>query len=240
MLARVSRDPRRALLLLPLAAALAAAAGIFAADAAGEMPANRDAPTISGALVVGATLTGHNGSWLYGDGSSCRSECEYLFAWQRCVPGGVCASIPGATARTYVVSPADARHSLRVVVTARKYDCNALNQDCRHVLRSAPSSLTAIVPTPPPPPVRLTFDRFSAGPAPRGAVLVSLRVTDGLGRAQRGTVVTGRSGAATFRLVRRGRARSGWISVRIRAEQPGRPNVLATSLLVRLRLGAAR
>jgi hypothetical protein len=257
MLRRVSRDQRRTVLLLPIAAALVAAAGILAGDAAGEMPTNRDAPTVTGALLVGATLTGHNGSWLYSDGSSCRTECEYFFAWQRCVPGGGCTAIPGADSRAYVVSAADVGRSLRVVVTARKYDCNAQNQDCRHVLVSAVSSLTEVVPAPPPPPLRLAIDQLSAAAAPGGRVAVALRVTDGTGHGVRGArvslspvvrgtlaaprpVLTGRNGAAGFLLERRARARAGWFSVRIRAEQPARLDVIPATLLVRVRLAAAR
>ena len=190
------RTPSVRLLVL----ALLAAAAVFATAAAAEMPSNRDAPTISeaGAPVVGEVLLGNNGTWLYADGSSCRAECAYAFAWQRCAPGGECAAIPGGTDRAYNVGAADVGRSLRVVVTATKYDCNAHGQDCRNVSRTAVSQQTPPVAAPTAPPLRLTIASVGVERAARGRHAVSVRVTDGRGRAVAGARVTiGRTSAVT-------------------------------------------
>ena len=131
--------------LLALGLALAGAARA-------EMPNNNGVPEVTGRAAVGWGVVGHNGSWLYLDGSACGAECSYAFAWERCRV--VCRPIPGATARVYKVRVVDVGSRLRVVVSATKYDCGAWNysagtQECRLVTRSAPSNLTAVVPAPP-------------------------------------------------------------------------------------------
>ncbi len=132
--------------LLGIGAALFLAAAGFATVAAAEMPYNSQQPSISGTADVGQTLTGGNGSWLYTDGSACQSECTYSFQWQRSADGYFFVDISGAAAQTYTVTEADRGSSLRVAVTATKYDCNALNQDCRWVTRTAYSPKTSVVP----------------------------------------------------------------------------------------------
>ena len=179
-----------------VASILLAAAAVFASAAAAEMPSNRESPTITEAdgPIVGEVLLGNNGTWLYADGSSCRGECEYAFAWFRCAPGRDCAAIPGGTQRAYRVGPADVGSGLRVAVTATKYDCNAHGQDCRHVSRTAVSSPTSAV-APPAQTQRLTIARVAVERARRG-VVVAVRVTDGAGRPVRGARVTVGRGAA--------------------------------------------
>jgi hypothetical protein len=132
--------------LLGIGAALFLGAAGFATVAAAEMPNNSQAPSISGTADVGQTLTGANGSWLYSDGSACQSECTYSFQWQRSADGYFFVDIAGAAAQTYTVTAADRGYSLRVAVTATKYDCNALNEDCRWVTRTAYSAKTSVVP----------------------------------------------------------------------------------------------
>jgi hypothetical protein len=218
-----------------LVLALIAATAVFASAASAEMPQNRDAPTITGdaSPVVGQTLLGNNGTWLYADGSSCRSECQYTFAWFRCGAGGDCAPIPGGRERAYRVAPADAGRGLRVAVTATKHDCNAHGQDCRLVSRTAVSSQTPPVAAPVPPPLKLTIARVAVDRAPRGRLVVSVRVTDGEGRAvggarvtvRGGSAVTGSTGAARVTV----RARS--VALTIRAERAGaEPAVLEVRL----------
>jgi hypothetical protein len=69
-------------------------------------------PAITGDAKVGRTLAVSTGTWS-------PSPRAYGYAWQRCnVNGRLCASIPGATAPSYVVTAADAGHALTAVVTA--------------------------------------------------------------------------------------------------------------------------
>jgi hypothetical protein len=220
-----------------IALALLAATAVFASAALAEMPSNREAPTITEAdgPIVGEVLLGNNGTWLYADGSSCRGECEYAFAWFRCAPGRDCAAIPGGTQRAYRVGPADVGSGLRVAVTAKKYDCNAHGQDCRHVSRTAVSPQTASVAAPTQQP-RLTIARVVVERARRG-VVVAVRVTDGDGRAVRGarvtvgrgTALTGSSGSARVAV------RTASAALSIRAEKPG-----TEAAVLDLRVPAAR
>jgi hypothetical protein len=131
-----------------LIATVAAALAVTGAAHA-EMPNNHGAPEVTGRAAVGWGVVGHNGSWLYVDGSACGSECLYAFAWERC-KAGACRPIAGATARVYKVRVVDVGSRLRVVVSATKYDCgewnySAMTQECRWVVRSAVSAQTAIV-----------------------------------------------------------------------------------------------
>jgi hypothetical protein len=138
-------------LIATVATALAVAGAAHA-----EMPNNHGAPEVTGRAAVGWGVVGHNGSWLYVDGSACGGECLYDFAWERC-KAGACRPIAGATARVYKVRVVDVGARLRVVVSATKYDCGEWNyaagtQECRWVTRSAVSAQTAIVARPAPKP----------------------------------------------------------------------------------------
>lgn len=86
--------------------------GTIAGRASG--PQNTSIPTISGTLREGETLTANPGVW------SGTEPIAYAYQWQRCDSnGGNCASVAGATNRTYVVTAADVSRSVRVIVTAR-------------------------------------------------------------------------------------------------------------------------
>ena len=77
-------------------------------------PRNTAIPSISGTLREGETLTASPGVW------AGTEPISFAYQWQRCDSnGGNCASVPGATSRTYAVSAADVNRSVRVVVTAR-------------------------------------------------------------------------------------------------------------------------
>jgi hypothetical protein len=75
-------------------------------------PANTAAPTITGSLQVGSTLTASEGAWD-------NAPTGFTFAWRRCdANGDSCARIDGATGNTYTLSQAAAGASVRVSVTA--------------------------------------------------------------------------------------------------------------------------
>jgi hypothetical protein len=169
---------------------------LTAGVAAAEMPANSQAPSITGPNPpqVGSVLTGHNGSWLYSDGRSCGSECEYTFQWSRCPAGGECTVVqPDSAVRTYTVAAADAGSSIALAVTAKKWDCNALNEDCRWVTRTANAAPTATVAgTAPAAPA--TPSAVAVGPAELAGAVASAPYSQTL-------TATGGTGPYTFSVV---------------------------------------
>ena len=74
-------------------------------------PSDIVAPGISGAAIVGSTLTADPGSW--SDPSAI-----FSFAWGRCDASGVCVPIAGATSATYTLTSSDLGASIIVSVTA--------------------------------------------------------------------------------------------------------------------------
>ncbi len=79
--------------------------------AARGVPKNAARPSISGAPLVGNTLTANNGTWT---GAS-----TFSYQWQSCdVNGNNCADIAGATGKTYGVRTTDTGHELLVRVKA--------------------------------------------------------------------------------------------------------------------------
>jgi len=89
-------------------------------------------PVISGTPDVGDTLTTTTGTWS-------NDPIIYAYQWEDCNSSGSdCTTITGATSSTYVVTSADAGHTIRVVVTAE-------NGGGSETATAVP---TAIVPTP--------------------------------------------------------------------------------------------
>jgi hypothetical protein len=93
-------------------------------------PSSTSAPTISGTVQEGQTLTANKGAW------SGTEPITYAYAWQRCdSSGGHCSNIKGATEATYTLKKPDVDRTLRVAVTAKNAD----------VTNSATSVPTAVV-----------------------------------------------------------------------------------------------
>lgn len=143
-------------------------------EAPAKPPSSSKAPSISGTPRVGQTLTADPGNWIG------QNPIRYAFQWQRCdEKGGSCASIIGATQKTYGLKNVDAGNTLRVSVTAT--DANGSSPST-----SAPTAVIAAATTTPPPPpptangcpagsgaieiadlkppARLIVDRFEADP----------------------------------------------------------------------------
>jgi hypothetical protein len=79
-------------------------------------PQNQAQPTINGQSQEGKTLTASNGTWS-------NSPASFTYQWQQCdSSGNNCASITGATQKTYPVAASDADKTLRVQVTATNPD----------------------------------------------------------------------------------------------------------------------
>ena len=80
--------------------------------AAGGVPTNTAAPTISGTATQGQQLTAAPGSWA-------GAPTGFAYQWQRCSVGPVgCADISGETNATYTLMPVDVNSVVRVSVIA--------------------------------------------------------------------------------------------------------------------------
>lgn len=74
-------------------------------------PVNKTPPTITGTAVVGGKLTATRGTWT-------GPPKSYTYIWSRCDSDGACATISGATGKSYTVTTSDVGHTLVVTVTA--------------------------------------------------------------------------------------------------------------------------
>lgn len=127
-----NRGPRRGLLAVLTGAMLALT---LTGVAAAAPPQNTSPPTITGTPRVGETLTAHNGAWT-------NSPTAYQYQWQRCDGVGAgCSAIPGAVERTYLVTAADVRRTIRVSMLA-------VNADGSGTARSAPTAVVTASPAP--------------------------------------------------------------------------------------------
>jgi hypothetical protein len=117
------KSPHRALLAFAVVAlvVLAAVGGVgHAAEAVA--PVNTTPPAITGTATVGKTLTATDGTWS-------NAPTSFSYQWLRCNGGGnSCATIPGATQKTYLLVAADAGQTIRVRVTATNADGSASAQ----------------------------------------------------------------------------------------------------------------
>ena len=77
-------------------------------------PVNTSPPAVRGSLVNGQVVTADPGSW------SGAGSISFTYRWLRCnSQGGECASIGGATSRSYRLTSADVGHKMRFNVAAR-------------------------------------------------------------------------------------------------------------------------
>jgi hypothetical protein len=146
-----------------IALALVVAGSAAARSAA--VPANTSAPTISGTVQQGQTLTASTGSW------SGTEPFTFTYQWQRCDShGGGCDDLRGSTSTTYTLQKGDVNRTFRVVVTATNSEGAS----------TAVSSVTGVVTTPAPVPT-------PGAPANTSAPIIS-------GSAQQGQTLTASTG----------------------------------------------
>jgi GH25 family lysozyme M1 (1,4-beta-N-acetylmuramidase) len=126
-----------------------------AGAAASTRPTVIAAPTVSGTLEVGQTLTALAGTWT-------GSPTSFTYTWRRCdVNGASCTAIAGATAATYTLTPGDVGTTLSLVVTATG----------KGGAQAATAPTTAVVAAAPvPPPVA---GSAAAQPGAAGAVVTA-------------------------------------------------------------------
>ena len=97
-------------------------------------PVSLVAPTVSGTVLIGQTLSANVGEW-GGTG-----PFEYSYQWRTCNLLGECSDVAGATGPTYTVSPRDVASSVEVLV-------NATNSLGSSSATSAPTSaVNAVLP----------------------------------------------------------------------------------------------
>lgn len=110
----MKRHLARALVLGGVALAAAAAFTAAAPARSTAAPTLVSEPSVSGTTVAGHTLRTSNGKW--------QNATSFRYQWQRCDGHGAnCASIAGATAKSYRLTEADVGSKLRSVVSA----CNS-------------------------------------------------------------------------------------------------------------------
>lgn len=195
---------------------------------AASQPANTDPPTISGSATVGSTLTANPGIWS-------GAQLTYAYSWRRCdKDGGSCATISGATGKTYALKDVDKGNTLRVRVTAKNTDGSA----------TATSTPTAVVGVATPPVVNGCPSGTGALSATQLAAPARLSID---GQQLAPSVVTRSSGTLTVRFhvsACNGRPVSGamvyvtgvpYNQFSIPAEQPTAGDGWATVTLQRLR-----
>ena len=101
---------------------LGAGAGTAARAAA---PVSTALPTISGTPQVGQVLTAGDGTWS-------NVPTSYAYQWLRCnADGKACKNVGKATQKTYTLAGADAKHTMRVAVTATNADGSASAQSAQ-------------------------------------------------------------------------------------------------------------
>jgi hypothetical protein len=128
------------LVTLFVVAAVAGAGGAATTVA----PVNTAPPTVTGTAAVGQTLTAENGTWS-------NAPTSFSYQWLRCNGGGNgCATISGATQKTYTAAAADAGRTLRVRVTATNADGSASAQSAQTAPVAAATSSGAPKNTAPP------------------------------------------------------------------------------------------
>jgi hypothetical protein len=109
---------RKVQLLLVAGAASALTAMVTLVGMAGAeanvVPANTEPPAVVGTAQDGELVVAKDGEW------SGTNPMSFTYQWLRCDGNGAnCATIAGATAKTYRVLTADVDHRLKVDVTAR-------------------------------------------------------------------------------------------------------------------------
>jgi hypothetical protein len=121
-----------ALLLLASIAGLAETGDAAAPQAA---PGNQSPPTVTGTAQEGSTLTTSNGTWS-------GAPTSFTYQWRRCdSDGGSCATIGGATDKTYVLKKVDVDDTIRSRVTARNADGSTQSTSVpTAVVRPAPAA----------------------------------------------------------------------------------------------------
>jgi hypothetical protein len=132
-------------------------------------PANTSPPSIPlpGQAVVGTTLTAQTGTW---SAPSEAGPVTYAYQWEQCDSQGEnCEPIAGAQNASYTTTASDARHTLRVIVSAADNDGVASATSAATSIVAAPESTLVTTPGPATTPTTI--------PAPTTAATVPTAIT---------------------------------------------------------------
>ena len=223
----MGRISRRGVIGLSVVVAAVVVGAASRGDAAAQaVPVNTAPPVVTGTPEVGFTLTASTGTW------TGTTPMTFTYAWQRCAATGAnCDVVPGSTFQAYPLEQADARSTIRVVVTATNADGavsatsvptaviggSSVVTGCPPVQQDGPIDLDEIHP-----PARLLIDQTSISPRPvrrtTQVITVRLHVIACDARTVRGALVyatptpfqqfgeteapTGNDGWATLRMRR--------------------------------------
>jgi hypothetical protein len=122
--------------ILLMLSMLAIGLGAYPAAAATSSPRNTTAPSISGTMRAGETLTADAGTW------SGTQPITFAYQWRRCDQNGAnCSNIIGATNKTYALGSVDVGNTLRVLV-------KATNSSGSSAVVSASTNVVAAAPSP--------------------------------------------------------------------------------------------
>jgi hypothetical protein len=103
------------------------------------VPANTEPPAVVGSAQDGELVVAKDGEW------SGTNPMTFTYQWQRCDGNGAnCASIAGATAKTYRVATADVDHRLKVQVTARNVTGSATATSRGSAMAARPAGATRL------------------------------------------------------------------------------------------------
>jgi hypothetical protein len=184
-----------------IAAVVVGALGAFAGfghAASTVAPDNTSPPTITGTPEEGSTLTGNRGEWS-------NSPTSFSQVWLRCDKnGGSCATISGATARSYKLTSADVGNTIRFRVRATNSSgsTNATSVPSAVVQKAAPARPSGCPATGNPDqvsqmslPAKLIVDQFQPQPSrltgSTESFVLRVHVTSTCGGAVQGALVYG-------------------------------------------------
>jgi len=218
-----------------------------AAVSSAAAPTATTAPSISGTVQVGSTLTVSDGAWS-------GNPTSLAYGWMRCdATGANCSTIVGATAHTYQLAQVDVGATLRATVTATNSAGSTKATTVptaavpAPVVSGCPSGTGALQVTALSPPARLAIDEQTITPGIVSpavtSVAVRVRATACGGRPVQGATVfvtpipynqftvgqgtTGTDGTLTVTLTQRSGfpadRRQRVLAVFVRATKPGEP-----------------
>jgi hypothetical protein len=105
-------------------------------------PALAGAPTVTGIARERETLTATTGAW------TGTAPISFAYQWERCAADGTgCGAIGAATGATYVLTPADVGHRVRVAVTARNAGGSAIGRSVASNAVAAAVARNTVAPT---------------------------------------------------------------------------------------------